>query len=136
MSKHSITRLFVGSLAGIVAGLALVALGGGSAFANDLVLLRGPDVVGLRSTPWAWVLLGLALLGVVVAVAAVIALLASWVAALVSTARMQDKTWFLVLLITGLFSLGLLGMVIYLAAGPDDTPADQPQAQIMAGVER
>jgi hypothetical protein len=59
--------------------------------------MRGPDVVGVRSTPWAWVLLGLALLGVVVAVAAAIGVLASWVAALVSTAQQVDRpstsTW-------------------------------------------
>ena len=136
MGKRAITRLFLGSLAGIVAGLALLAVGGGLAYANDLLLMRGPDVVGLRITPWAWVLLGLAAMGVVVAVAAAIGVLASWVAALVGTAQLENKAWFLLLLITGLVSVGLLGMVIYLAAGPDDQPTRRTSQRMLAGAGR
>ena len=58
--------------------------------------------------------------------------LAAWIGALVNTYRLQDKTWFAVLLAGGLLGLafGLLGfaaMVAYLVAGPDGMSAGQPR---------
>ena len=45
----------------------------------------------------------------------------SWVAALLNTVRLEDKTWFLALLVLGLCSLGWLAIVAYVVAGPDST---------------
>jgi hypothetical protein len=48
-----------------------------------------------------------------------LAAIASWVGALLNTAQLDDKTWFVVLLVLGLFSFGWLGMIAYVFAGPD-----------------
>lgn len=136
MSKKQITRLFVGSLLAVVAGLALMVLGGGLAIANDVLVTRGPDVVGLHPGAVGWLLLVLAIFGILVLLAAGVGLLVAWVAALLTTVRLEDKTWFLILLITGLVSLGIVGMVLYLVAGPDDQPAGRPAQRWMAGAGR
>ncbi|SNS08468.1 hypothetical protein SAMN04488107_1266 [Geodermatophilus saharensis] len=136
MGKRQIARLFVGSLLAVVAGLALMALGGGLAIANDVLVTRGPDVVGVDAGAGGWVLIALAIVGVLVLLAAGVGLLVAWVAALVVTARLEDKTWFLVLLVTGLVSLGIVGMVLYLVAGPDDQPARPPAQPWTAGAGR
>jgi hypothetical protein len=38
--------------------------------------------------------------------------------ALINTAGLQDKTWFIILLVTGLLSFGFIAIIIYLVAGP------------------
>jgi hypothetical protein len=136
MSKRQITRLFVGSLLAVVAGLALMALGGGLAIANDVLVTDGPDVVGVDTGAAGWLLIALAIVGVLVLLAAGVGLLVAWVAALLVTARLEDKTWFLVLLITGVVSLGVVGMILYLVAGPDDEPTSPPTQSWMAGAGR
>jgi len=35
------------------------------------------------------------------------------------TAQLEDKTWFLVLLVLGLLSFGFFAMIAYVLAGPD-----------------
>jgi uncharacterized membrane protein len=45
--------------------------------------------------------------------------LVSWIGALLNTAELQDKTWFVLLLVLGLLSFGLMAMIAYLIAGPD-----------------
>jgi hypothetical protein len=40
----------------------------------------------------------------------------------INTAQLKDKTWFIILLVTGLLSFGFIAMIIYLIAGPDDSP--------------
>jgi hypothetical protein len=136
MSKRQITRLFLGSLLAVVAGLALMVLGGGLAVANDVLVTDGPDVVGVDAGAAGWLLIALAIVGVLVLLAAGVGLLVAWVAALLATARLKDKTWFLVLLITGVVSLGVVGMILYLVAGPDDRPISPPTQSWMAGAER
>ena len=50
-----------------------------------------------------------------------IAGLVSWIGALLNTAQLEDKTWFVLLLVLGLFSFGVLAMIAYVLAGPDGT---------------
>jgi hypothetical protein len=38
---------------------------------------------------------------------------------LLNTAELTDKTWFIILLVLGLFSFGLVAMIAYVIAGPD-----------------
>lgn len=45
--------------------------------------------------------------------------LISWIGALLNTARIDDKTWFILLLVLGLLSFGFIAMVAYVIAGPD-----------------
>jgi hypothetical protein len=64
--------------------------------------------------------------------------LAAWIGALVNTYRLEDKTWFAVVLAGGLMGLafGLLGfaaMVAYLIAGPDGMAVRNAQIPASAG---
>jgi hypothetical protein len=121
MSKSTVTRLFVGSIIAVFAGLIL---GFGAvlfAFASDSLLMDGPDVVGIASTGQAWaavLVVAIAMFGIV---AGAVTGLVAWIGALLNTAQLDDKTWFVVLLVLGLFSFGLLAMIVYVVAGPDGT---------------
>jgi hypothetical protein len=46
-----------------------------------------------------------------------------------NTAALPDKTWMIILLVTGLLSFGFLGMIAYVVAGPDD---EQPRPEQLA----
>jgi hypothetical protein len=50
-----------------------------------------------------------------------IAGLVAWIGALLNTAQLEDKAWFLVLLLLGIFSFGFIAMLAYVIAGPDAT---------------
>ena len=58
-------------------------------------------------------------------IAAAITQFIAWVGAVINQAGLKDKTWFIILLVTGLLSFGFIAMIIYLIAGPDDPPAGQ-----------
>jgi hypothetical protein len=69
------------------------------------------------SSPVRWLVIVAAL----VAGGGTIAAVASWIGALLNTVRLDDKTWFIALLVLGLFSFGWIAMVAYVLAGPDST---------------
>jgi hypothetical protein len=119
MSKSTITRFFVGSIVAVVAGIILGLAGVWFAYATDIFVMDGPDVVGVQSTAAAWslvVVIGVAVLAVV---GGLIAGLVAWIGALLNTANLEDKTWFVLLLVLGVFSFGLVAMIAYVIAGPD-----------------
>jgi hypothetical protein len=120
MHKTLIRRLFVGSLIALAGGLVLLAVAGGLAYANSSLVKSGPDVTGIHATALGWVMIGLAGVAILVLVAAAITQFVAWVGAVINTAQLQDKTWFIVLLVTGLLSFGFIAMVVYLIAGPED----------------
>ena len=53
--------------------------------------------------------------------------LVSWIGALLNTALVEDKTWFILLLVLGLLSFGIVAMIAYVIGGPDgrQRPATQ-----------
>jgi hypothetical protein len=104
MSKPTITWLFVSAIVALAAGLVLVLAAVWAAVASDLALTVTLVIVGSLA------LLTGAVTGVV-----------AWIGALLNTARLEDKTWFVSLLVLGLFSAGLLAMTAYVLAGPDGT---------------
>jgi len=104
MSKPTITRLFVGAIVAVAAGLVLVLAAVWAAFASDLLVTVTLVVVG-----------SLAML------AGAVAAVVSWIGALLNTAQLEDKTWFVSLLVLGLLGVGVLAMVAYVLAGPDGT---------------
>ena len=123
MHKIMIRKLFVGSLIAAAGGLVLLAVAGGLAIANSSVVKNGPDVTAIHATPLGWVMIGLAGIAILVLVAAAITQFVAWVGAVINTALLQDKTWFIVLLVTGLLSFGFIAMIVYLIAGPGDPQA-------------
>jgi hypothetical protein len=122
VSKTTIKKLFVGSLVALAGGLVLLAVAGTLAYANGNFVKDGPDVAGIHATAFGWVMIGLAAVAILVLIAAAITQFVAWIGAVLNTARLEDKTWFIVLLVTGLLSFGFIAMIAYLIAGPDDRP--------------
>jgi len=105
----------------VIAGAVLAFAAVWVAYASGAFVMSGPDVTGVQSTPFAWTILGLAIVAVLAIMAGFIGGLVSWIGALLNTAQLEDKTWFIVLLVLGLLSFGLVAMIAYVLAGPDAT---------------
>jgi MFS family permease len=126
MTKPTLTRVFVGGGVAIIAGAILAIAAVWIAIANDVFVMNGPDIVGLQGGAVAWSLLGFGIIGGLVIVGGLIAGFVAWIAALLNTWQLDDKTWFAVLVLLGIFNLGFFAMIAYLVAGPDKTqPAPQ-----------
>ncbi len=123
MSKSTVTRLFLGSLIAAGAGATIVVIAVSLAIANGVFVMSGSDVVGVQATVLAWSLIGLGLVGGLAIAGGLIGGLVSWIGALLNTSQLESKTWFLVLLLLGIFNLGFFAMIAYLIVGPDRTAA-------------
>jgi hypothetical protein len=130
MSKSTVTRLFLGSLIGLAAALVLLGIGLVLAFNKDVFVMRGPDVTGIKSGAVSWVLLGVIGLAVLLLLSSAIAHFVAWIGAVLNTANLPDKTWFIVLLVIGLLGFVFVATLIYVIAGPDGMA---PKAQIESG---
>ncbi len=120
MSKATVTRLFTGGAVAVTAGAILAVAAVWFAIANDVFVMNGPDIVGVRGSAVAWPLIGLGIGGLAI-VGGMIGGLVSWIGALLDTAQLESKTWFIVLLLLGIFNFGILAMIAYVIAGPDST---------------
>ncbi len=107
----------VAVIAGVMLAIAAVAI----AFFGGAFVMDGPDVVGVQPTPYAWGLVVFGLLAAVAFIGGSIAGLVAWIGALLNTAELEDKTWFVLLLVLGLLSFGFVAMLAYVIAGPDGT---------------
>jgi hypothetical protein len=68
-------------------------------------------------------------LGVVAMFGGAIGQFVAWIGAVVNTARLDDKAWFILLLVLGLLSFGFIAMLVYILAGPDGTRPDAGHLQ-------
>jgi hypothetical protein len=127
MSKTSINRLFAGAIVAVVVGLAIGIAGVVAALANGAVEIDGSEFVILNGGQFAWAIAALVVASLVLA-AGTLAAIASWVGALLNTSRLDDKTWFVVLLVLGLVSLGWVAMIAYVFVGPDSTAQDSTRS--------
>jgi hypothetical protein len=121
MSKQTVTRLFVGSLIAIVVGIVFAAVGVGLAFASGAFVVSGQDLTAvepIRLTATAIVTITVGALGII---GGAIGQFVAWIGAVINTSRLEDKTWFILLLVLGLLSFGFIAMLIYVLAGPDGT---------------
>jgi hypothetical protein len=121
MSKSTVTRLFWGSLIAIVGGLVVGIVAVIVAFAGGAFVMDGPDVTGINSSPFTWSMVGLMTVGGLALVGGAIGQFVAWIGAVLNTSRLDDKTWFILLLILGLLSFGFIAMLVYVLAGPDGT---------------
>jgi len=121
VSKSTVTRVFLGSVAAVVAGGILAFAAVWIAYANGAFVMRGPDVIGVQATPVAWTIVGLGGVAALAMIAGFVGGLVAWIGALLNTSQLQDKTWFVLLLVLGLFSFGLVAMIAYVMGGPDGT---------------
>jgi hypothetical protein len=121
MTKSTVTKLFIGSLFAIAGGVVLLAAGLVLAYVNGTFIIRGPDVVGIHPSAFTWSMAGLAIVGILAIIGGALAQFVAWIGAVLNTSRLDDKTWFIVLLVLGLLSFGFIAMIVYLIAGPDGT---------------
>ena len=119
MSKATITRPFIGSVIAVVAGAVVMIAAIWIAYATDSFIMTGHDVTGIHSTGLAWAMVGLGIVSILALLGGCIGGLVAWIGALLNTSELQDKTWFVILLVLGLFSFGLVAMIAYVVAGPD-----------------
>ena len=123
MSKSMVDRLFIAAIVAVIAGWVIAIAAILAALAGGAVVIGGPNVVTLNGEAFASSLVVLAIASLLVA-GGTIAGVASWIGALFNTARLDDKTWFVVLLVLGIWSFGFVAMVAYVVAGPDSTELD------------
>jgi hypothetical protein len=121
MSKPTITRLFVGSLIAFVGGLVLFFAAAILAIASSSLVMNGPDVTGIQPTTFAWSMVAVAAVAMLVMIGGAIGQFVAWIGAVINTARLDDKMWFVLLLVLGLMSFGFIAMLIYVIVGPDGT---------------
>jgi hypothetical protein len=121
MSKKNVTRLFVGALVAVGVGVVLGFIALWAAWASDAIDVGGSDVVDVNGGSGAWTVLGLVVVGSLAILGGTAAAVVSWIAALLNTWQLEDKTWFVSLLALGLLGFGILAMIAYVVAGPDGT---------------
>lgn len=127
MSRTSIVRLFWGSLIALVGAVVLLAVAGILVYTSGSLVMDGPDVVGVTLNGLGWSMIGLAVFALLVMAAAGVAQIVAWIAAVLNTATLPDKTWFVVLLVVGLLGFGFVVMIAYAIAGPNDTAVTEPE---------
>ena len=133
MTKATVSRLFIGGALAVSAGAILFIAAVWIAIANDVFVMKGPDIVAVNGSALAWSLLGLGIVGGLAMAAGAIAGLVSWIGALLNTSQLESKTWFLALLLLGIFSFGFIAMIAYVVAGPDGTVGGGRPARVVAG---
>lgn len=127
MPRSVIAKLFYGSLIAFAAGVILVAAAGAIAVGSSSLTMSGQDVVGVQA-PFGWAIVIAAILAALVFLAASIAQLVAWIGALIATAPIENRAWFVILLVAGLLGFGLIAMLVYLLAEPDPGRATAPTA--------
>jgi hypothetical protein len=115
MTKSLVVKLFWG----LVAGFFLMGITFALAISNDIFIMSGPDVTGIKSGILPWILLGLMGLAMLLLLFAAVTHFVAWIGAVLNTAQLPDKTWFVVLLVVGLLGLVFIATVAYVIAGPD-----------------
>jgi hypothetical protein len=123
MTKATVKRLFIGSILAVTAGTIVAISAVWLAIANDIFVMDGADIVGIQGSALAWVLGTFGIAGALAVTGGLIGGLISWIGALLNTSQVESKTWFLALLVLGIFNFGFFAMIAYLIAGPDGTSA-------------
>jgi hypothetical protein len=133
MSKSTVTKLFIGSGIAIIAGAVLFVAAVWLAIANNVFVMNGSDIVGLRGSALAWSSVGLGILGSLAVIGGFAGGLVSWIGALLNTWQLPSKAWFVAVLLLGIFNLGFFAMIGYLIAGPDGTNTSAARTRALAG---
>ena len=119
MFKATVTRLFLGSLVAFGAGAVVAIFAIALAMANDVFVMDGNNIAAIQGGALGWGLVGLAILGGLAAAGGVIAGFVAWIGAVLNTWQIENKGWFVALLLLGIFNFGFIAMIAYVIAGPD-----------------
>jgi hypothetical protein len=121
MSKRNVTRLFVAACVVVAAGLILGFAALLAALASDAIDVGGDNFVDVNGGSGAWTAVSLVIVGSLAVLGGTVAAVVSWIAALLNTWQLEEKTWFASLLALGLLGFGVVAMIAYVVAGPDGT---------------
>ena len=125
MTRSVIVRLFVGSLIGAGVGTALFVLAAAVGIGDEVLIMNGPDVVGIRPGALSTMMIVTAGLASLLWMAATVAVVVAWVGAIINTASLPSKTWLAIELVLGLLGLPFVAVLAYLVGRPEAT-ADDP----------
>ena len=128
MTRSTILRLFVGSLIAAVVGSALFTLAAALGLGNEVLIMSGPDVVGLRPGALSATMIVTAGAALLLWTGATVAILVAWVGAIINTANLPSKTWLVIELVIGLLGLPFVAVLAYVVGRPEETA--YPQAPI------
>jgi hypothetical protein len=123
MSKATVTRLFIGSLIAFGAGAVVAVFAIALAVANDVFVMDGNNIAAIQGGALGWALIGLAILGFLAVAGGVITGFVAWIGAVLNTWQLENKGWFVGLLLLGIFNFGFIAMIAYVIAGPDGKAA-------------
>jgi len=123
MSKATVTKLFIGGLIAFGAGAVVAIFAIALAVANNVFVMDGNDIAAIQGGNLAWLLIGLAVLGVLAAAGGVITGFVAWIGAVLNTWQLDNKGWFVGLVLLGIFNFGFIAMIAYVIAGPDGKAA-------------
>lgn len=123
MRKRTITRVWLAGLVAIAVGLVASAFALGGIFCTAGTFTTGPEgqlySFEPRTDSYFWLLVGVTILGVMVAFAGGIAEFVAWIGAIANSYHLADKMWFLLTLLLGLIGFGLIVMILYVLVAPD-----------------
>lgn len=125
MSKSLITRLFIGGLIAVIAGVVACVMALLAALGASAIVVHTGEPVAVDITPFGWSMIAVGFAGSIAVLVGALAGLVAWIGAVLNTAQLEDKTWFIVLLVLGLLSFGFVAMIAYVIAGPDGTLIDR-----------
>jgi hypothetical protein len=121
MAKQTINRLFVGGLGLMLLGIALVLITVAAFLCTATWTVSGTQVTNFELNPDVTWTIGFAAVGGVLFSIGALLQFISWIGALMNTSRLEDKVWFVVLLVTGVLTFGFIAMLAYVLIGPDGT---------------
>jgi hypothetical protein len=124
MTRSVIVRLFVGSLIGAGVGTALFVLAVAVGIGDQVLIMNGPDVVGVRPGALSTMMIVTAGLAILLWMAATVAVVVAWVGAIINTASLPSKTWLVIELVLGLLGLPFVAVLAYLVGRPEATAYD------------
>ena len=121
MTRSTILRLFVGSLIAAVVGGALFTIAAAVGLGNEVLIMNGPDVVGLRPGALSATMIITAGAAFLLWTGATVAVLVAWVGAIINTANLPSKTWLAIELVIGLLGLPFVAVLVYVVGRPKET---------------
>ena len=130
MRRSVIVKAFWGGLVGLAVGTVLLLVAAAVVVGNNVLVLDGPDVVGVQPGAATWASITLTAVAALIMLGAAVAQFVAWLGAVLRMADLPATTWFVVLLAAGLLGFVVPVTLAYVIAGPDraadssDTPSN------------
>ncbi|MGN6743946.1 MAG: hypothetical protein ACTHJL_11730 [Amnibacterium sp.] len=117
MSRSTITGLVIWSVGSLVAGAVLFIVAAALVVSANGRLPNDVGLVDLGGAPAAFVVSAV-LLAVLLLLASVVLALVAWIGALIETAALPEKGWFVAILVVGVLGMILVADLVYVIGSP------------------